>query len=177
MTSRNQFSCFIIGQGSFIDDRKVEMLMHGESYNRHISAADIKALLEKGNFKATTDFAELRKVKTIIICVPTPLTEKKEPDLTYIVQTGESIAAQLQQGQLVVLESTTYPGTTEELLIPILEKSGLKARRDFCVSLSPEREDPGIRQFKTHQIPKFDSGIDEAPAVSFSRCTKDCLSA
>jgi UDP-N-acetyl-D-glucosamine dehydrogenase len=148
-------------RGFDVDAHKVEMLMRGQSYIRHIPEESIRSLLESGHFSATTDFTELKKVKTIIICVPTPLTEKMEPDLTYIIQTGKAIAPNLQPGQLVVLESTTYPGTTEELLIPILEESGLKAGRDFHVGFSPEREDPGNKQFKTYQIPKVVSGIDE----------------
>ncbi len=146
--------------GVDVDARKVQMLNEGKSYIRHISDDAIRSLKQSGRFRATVDFAELKKVKTIIICVPTPLTEKMEPDLTYITQTGQSIAEQLQPGQLVVLESTTYPGTTEELLLPILEKSGLKAGKDFFVGFSPEREDPGNKHFKTQQIPKVVSGID-----------------
>lgn len=148
--------------GFDIDPKKVEALNQGRSYIKHIPGESIQSLVKSGKFKATTDFADLRKVKTIIICVPTPLTEKMEPDLTYIEDTGKYIAPHLQRGQLVVLESTTYPGTTEELLIPILEKSGLKAGTDFYVGFSPEREDPGNKQFQTHQVPKVVSGIDEA---------------
>ncbi|MBZ5554473.1 MAG: nucleotide sugar dehydrogenase [Acidobacteriia bacterium] len=147
--------------GFDIDPRKIELLNLGKSYIKHIPEESIRSITQAGKFKATTDFAELKDVKTIIICVPTPLTEKMEPDLTFIVQTGESIFPHLQRGQLVVLESTTYPGTTEELLVPILEKSGLTAGRDFYVGFSPEREDPGNKQFKTHQIPKVVSGINE----------------
>jgi len=149
-------------RGFDVDTEKVEMLMQGKSYIRHISGDEIQGLVESGRFKATSDFSELAGVRTILVCVPTPLTEKMEPDLTFIVQTGETIAQHLTQGQLVVLESTTYPGTTEELLLPLLEKSGLKAGRDFHLGFSPEREDPGNKQFKTHQIPKVVSGIDEA---------------
>ena len=147
--------------GFDVDDNKVHLLNEGKSYIKHISDELIQALVRSGRFRATHDFSELQKVKTIIICVPTPLTEKMEPDLTYITQTGESIAENLQAGQLVVLESTTYPGTTEELLVPILERSGLKAGTDFFVGFSPEREDPGNKQFKTHQIPKVVSGINK----------------
>jgi UDP-N-acetyl-D-glucosamine dehydrogenase len=146
--------------GFDIDSRKIEMLNRGKSYIKHIPEESIQSITQSGQFRATTDFAELKKVKTIIICVPTPLTEKMEPDLTFIVSTGESIFPHLQRGQLVVLESTTYPGTTEELLVPILEKSGLSAGKDFYVGFSPEREDPGNKQFKTHQIPKVVSGIN-----------------
>lgn len=151
--------------GFDVDAQKIALLRHGESYIKHIPSASIQALLKQGNFSSTTDFSKLRDVASIIICVPTPLTEKMEPDLSYIVQTGEAIAPHLQRGQLVVLESTTYPGTTEELLIPILEKHGLKAGKDFYVGFSPEREDPGNKQFATHQIPKVISGIDATSRV------------
>ena len=148
-------------RGFDIDPHKVEMLNQGKSYIKHIPEDSVLAITRSGKFRATTDFAELKNVKSIIICVPTPLTEKMEPDLTFIVQTAESIFPHLQKGHLVVLESTTYPGTTEELLVPILEKSGLIAGKDFYVGFSPEREDPGNKQFKTHQIPKVVSGINE----------------
>jgi UDP-N-acetyl-D-glucosamine dehydrogenase len=147
--------------GFDVDAKKVEMLMQGKSYIQHISSNSIESLVRSKKFRATVDFSQLAKVKTIIICVPTPLTDKMEPDLTYITQTGEAIVPHLQRGQLVVLESTTYPGTTEELLAPILEKSGLKAGTDFYVGFSPEREDPGNKQFKTPQIPKVVSGLNE----------------
>lgn len=147
--------------GFDVDQHKVDSLMQGKSYIRHISSEEVQALIQQGRFCATGDFSRLQEVQTILVCVPTPLTEKMEPDLTFIVQTGRTIAAHLKPGQLVVLESTTYPGTTEELLIPILEESGLKAGKDFYVGFSPEREDPGNRHFKTHQIPKVVSGIDE----------------
>lgn len=148
--------------GFDVDSMKVELLKKGESYIKHIPKESIEGLVKSGKFNATTQFAEISKVKSIIICVPTPLTEKMEPDLTYITQTGKSIAPHLKRGQLVVLESTTYPGTTEELLVPILEESGLKAGTDFYVGFSPEREDPGNKQFQTHQIPKVVSGINDA---------------
>ncbi|MDD5541793.1 MAG: nucleotide sugar dehydrogenase [Acidobacteriia bacterium] len=148
-------------RGFDIDQNKVDLLMQGKSYIRHIASEDIQSLIRQERFCATGDFSRLAEVQTILVCVPTPLTEKMEPDLTFIIQTGKTISAHLKRGQLVVLESTTFPGTTEELLIPILEESGLKAGKDFYVGFSPEREDPGNRNFKTHQIPKVVSGIDE----------------
>ena len=124
-------------------------------------------------FNATTDFAKLRDMDAVLICVPTPLDERREPDLSYVEQTAQSIAPNLQRNQLIVLESTTYPGTTEELVLPILEKGGLKcpivrgAKRrkhttDFYLAFSPEREDPGNKQFGLAQIPKVVGGINPA---------------
>jgi len=118
-------------------------------------------LMSGGRFDATSDPARFVEADAIIICVPTPLGEAREPDLSYIVRTGEAIRPFLRAGQFVVLESTTYPGTTEDLLRPILEESGLKAGRDFFLAYSPEREDPGNRDFATRNIPKVVGGMDE----------------
>jgi UDP-N-acetyl-D-glucosamine dehydrogenase len=118
--------------------------------------------MRKGNrFTATVDFKRLREVDAIIICVPTPLTKEREPDMSYIVNTTEAIAPHLKRGQLVILESTTYPGTTREVMIPILEKGGLVAGKDFFVAFSPEREDPGNPKFTTRSIPKVVGGLDK----------------
>src|SRR5271165_4913304 len=142
----------VIVTGFDIDERKVTTLAQGGSYIFRIPPADIQEAKTHG-FTATNDFARLSEMDAIIICVPTPLNEYHEPDLSFITNTAQSIAPHLQPGQLVVLESTTYPGTTEEVLIPILEKGnglGLKAsrqgaatRQNFFVAFSPEREDPG----------------------------------
>ncbi|MBV9888352.1 MAG: nucleotide sugar dehydrogenase, partial [Acidobacteria bacterium] len=153
------------------DPKKVSMLNAGKSYIEHIQQAKIQQYVNSKHFRATTDFSELKDVDAIIICVPTPLDERREPDLSYVENTGLSIYPHLQKGQLVVLESTTYPGTTEELLLPILEKSGLKCPiasgpdaenvpGDFFLAFSPEREDPGNKQYGLAQIPKVVGGAN-----------------
>jgi UDP-N-acetyl-D-glucosamine dehydrogenase len=156
--------------GFDIDRRKVDTLTQGGSYIFRISAAEIQAARSQG-FSATTDYACLLEMDAIIICVPTPLNEYHEPDLSYITNTAHAIAPYLKAGHLVILESTTYPGTTEEVLIPILEKenpSGLKAARaktedqepEFFVAFSPEREDPGNTSVSRRDIPKVIGGLD-----------------
>jgi UDP-N-acetyl-D-glucosamine dehydrogenase len=140
--------------GFDIDPSKVATLNAGGSYIRHITSDVIAALRGSGKFEATADFSRLAEVDAILLCVPTPLTRQREPDLTYVVRTTESIAPHLRTGQLVVLESTTYPGTTREVMRPILEQGGLRSGRDFFLAYSPEREDPGNQQFGTSAIPK-----------------------
>ena len=147
--------------GFDIDDTKVTKLLRGESYIGHICPERVEELVHSGRFDATTDPARFVEADAIIICVPTPLGEAREPDLSYIVRTGETIRPFLRAGQLIVLESTTYPGTTEDVLRPILEESGLKAGEDFFLAYSPEREDPGNRDFATRNIPKVVGGLDE----------------
>lgn len=147
--------------GFDIDAEKVQKLMLGESYIGHIPSEHVRDIVKTGRFEATAEAARFGEADAIIICVPTPLTEAREPDLSYIVKTGEAISRHLRAGQLVVLESTTYPGTTDELLQPILEQSGLKVGRDFFLAFSPEREDPGNPSFSTSTIPKVVGGIDE----------------
>src|SRR5689334_19499380 len=129
-------------RGFDVDEDKVATLNRGESYIRHIPSDRVGELLKTGRFRATADPAVFEDVDVVVICVPTPLTEAREPDLSFIVATGKMLARRLKPGQLVVLESTTYPGTTEELLKPILEQSGLRAGQDFFLAFSPEREDP-----------------------------------
>jgi UDP-N-acetyl-D-glucosamine dehydrogenase len=146
--------------GFDIDPDKIAALRRGHSYIGHIGAERVAEMVNSGRFDATTDPGRFREVDAIIICVPTPLTEAREPDLSYIESTARSIRPHLRPGQLVVLESTTYPGTTEELLRPILEESGLEAGSDFFLAYSPEREDPGNRDFGTRNIPKVVGGID-----------------
>jgi UDP-N-acetyl-D-glucosamine dehydrogenase len=146
--------------GFDIDPDKIAKLRHGESYIGHICPERVAELVGSGRFEATCDPTCFADADAIIICVPTPLGEAREPDLSYIVRTGETIRPYLRPGQLIVLESTTYPGTTEELLQPLLEESGLKAGRDFFLAYSPEREDPGNRDFATRNIPKVVGGID-----------------
>jgi UDP-N-acetyl-D-glucosamine dehydrogenase len=156
--------------GFDLDQKKVEALNAGKSYIQHIPSDKIKAHVDGGKFKATADFARLRDMDAVLICVPTPLDERREPDLSYVVETAKSIAPHLQKNQLVVLESTTYPGTTEELVLPILEKGGLRCpisnaqdvATDFYLAFSPEREDPGNKQFGLAQIPKVVGGTNPA---------------
>lgn len=155
--------------GFDVDHKKVDTLSAGGSYIYRILPEEIAAAKESG-FSATTNYAQISDVEAIIICVPTPLNEHHEPDLSYIENTGHAIAPNLRPGQLIVLESTTYPGTTEEVLIPILEKEnklGLKAARPgmsasnaFYVAFSPEREDPGNTQVARHDIPKVIGGVE-----------------
>lgn len=145
--------------GFDIDSTKVGRLARGESYIGHIPAAVIKEMLRAG-FEATSSFERLAEADAILICVPTPLTEAREPDLQYVVQSAEAVARSLRPGQLVVLESTTYPGTTRQVVQPILERGGLKAGKDFFLAFSPEREDPGNPQFAAPSIPKVVGGIN-----------------
>lgn len=141
--------------GFDLDADKVAQLNAGRSYIRHVPDADVAALSRgDGFFRATTDFSRLEEVDVVLICVPTPLTRHREPDMTYVTGTGETIAEHLRRGQLVVLESTTYPGTTTELLEPILERGGLRRGVDFFLAFSPEREDPGNPTYETEDIPK-----------------------
>ncbi|MEW6041174.1 MAG: nucleotide sugar dehydrogenase [Elusimicrobiota bacterium] len=142
--------------GIDIDSNKVKLLNSGKSYIKHIPYERVRRL---SGFKATSDFSVLRRSDCIIICVPTPLTPTKEPDMSYVINTTEKIAKHLKKGQLVVLESTTYPGTTDEVVKPILEKTGLKAGTDFYLAYSPEREDPGNKDFTTKTIPKVVGGV------------------
>ncbi len=153
--------------GFDIDERKVSALEKGASYIRHIPSESIKKCVDQGNLSATTDFARIQECDGVIIAVPTPLSKNREPDLTYIVSTCEAIVPYLRQGQLIVLESTTYPGTTEEVMVPILEKSGLTVGKDLLVAYSPEREDPSRKDFTTETIPKVVGGTSpEALAVA-----------
>jgi len=145
--------------GFDVDSKKVATLKRGKSYLKSISSSRISQFIRSGRFDATDDFSRLGEPDCILICVPTPLTEKMEPDLQYIEKTIEAVRERMRKGQLIVLESTTYPGTTEELVLPRLESSGLKVGQDFFLGFSPEREDPGNKRFTTHQIPKVVAGV------------------
>ncbi len=145
--------------GFDVDPTKVRQLNAGESYIHHIPAARLQTLVQKGQFEATSDLQRLAEADCIIICVPTPLTTNKDPDLQYIEKTGDAVAATLRKGQLVSLESTTYPGTTEEILLGKFQKSGLEVGKDYFLVFSPEREDPGNPKFSTRTIPKVVGGI------------------
>ncbi len=140
--------------GFDIDKNKVDSLNAGKSYIKHISSDRIRNAKESGYFVATTDYSKLKECDAILIAVPTPLNKNREPDMEFVVSSCEAVSKQLRKGQLVVLESTTYPGTTDELMVRILERSGLKADRDFYAAFSPEREDPNNRDYRTETIPK-----------------------
>jgi UDP-N-acetyl-D-glucosamine dehydrogenase len=146
--------------GLDLDPVKVAALGRGESYIKHIGPERVRKAAASGRFEATTDFERLRDCDAIIICVPTPLGPHREPDNSYIHRTAEEIAKRLRPGQLVVLESTTYPGTTDGEVLPILEKSGLRCPEDFLLAFSPEREDPGRKDFSTRSIPKVVGGVN-----------------
>ena len=152
--------------GFDLDEAKVKNLNEGKTYIKHISAKRIKDVVDKESFSATSEFNRIPEADAVIICVPTPLNEHREPDMTYIVSTTETIAKYLRKGQLVSLESTTYPGTTDEILLPMFEKSGerdggkkFEVGKDFYLSFSPEREDPNNPSFNTATIPKVVGGV------------------
>lgn len=140
--------------GFDIDQFKVDKLNAGESYIKHIDEDRVKSVRATKLFEASSDFKRIKEVDCILICVPTPLTKHREPDVSYISGTAETLSKNIREGQFIVLESSTYPGTTEEILKPILEKSGLKGDKDFWVAFSPEREDPNNPNFNTRTIPK-----------------------
>jgi UDP-N-acetyl-D-glucosamine dehydrogenase len=144
--------------GLDIDPKKIEALKAGQTYIRHLSADFFSGAISQGRFYPTTEFSELAQADAILICVPTPLTSHREPDLAYIVTTAQAIATKLRKGQLIILESTTYPGTTRDVLKLILEKSNLTSGREFFIAYSPEREDPGNIEFSTTSIPKVVGG-------------------
>src|SRR5664279_3276434 len=149
--------------GLDVDSAKVDALHQGKSYIKHISSESVAEAVQAGTFSAATDFGRIREVDAIIICVPTPLNKNREPDISYILDTGKSIAHHLRKGMLVVLESTTYPGTTDEDLREVIEAgSGLQAGRDFHLAFSPEREDPGNPDSKVAVIPKLVGGYTPA---------------
>jgi len=176
--------------GFDVDPRKVEALGRGESYIKHIGADRVAAAIARGGFSATTDFDRLAECDAVIICVPTPLGKHREPDLSYITETARAIGRRLRRGQLIVLESTTYPGTTDEDVRPILEAGGLRCPEDFLLAFSPEREDPGNQRFSTKTIPKvvggvnppsteaavalYSAAIDRVVAVSSARVAESC---
>ncbi len=151
--------------GIDVNAEKVEMVNKGRSYIQDVSHRDLRTVTRKRRLVATTDFAVLRDSDVIDICVPTPLRKTKDPDISFVIDAVEQIAKYLKPGQLVILESTTYPGTTEEVMLPRLESTGLKVGRDFFLAFSPERVDPGNPKFKTTNIPKVVGGVT-------ANCTK-----
>jgi len=146
--------------GFDVDAAKVAQINDGHTYISDVAAADLASAVTAGRLRATTDMGELAEMDAIDICVPTPLRKTKDPDLSYVVQAVEAVAACLTRGQLVILESTTYPGTTDEVVQPMLEAGGLKAGRDFFLAFSPERVDPGNTIYTTRNIPKILGGLD-----------------
>ena len=158
--ARNGLAC----TGIDLDARKIAAVLRGESYIPDVPSADVQTLVEDGRLTATSDFSAVAELDTINICVPTPLRKTKDPDMSYIVSAVESIAAHLRPGTLVILESTTYPGTTEEVVQPLLEANGLRAGVDFFLAFSPERVDPGNGIYNTRNVPKVVGGMTPACA-------------
>ena len=163
--------------GFEVDEKKVAEINAGRSYIGDVAAELIKQSVDAGRLRATIDFSELTDCDAIIICVPTPLRKTKEPDVSFILAAAEEIQKRLRRGQLIILESTTYPGTTDEVLLPMLEDTGLKLDEDFLIAFSPERVDPGNPQFKTHNIPKVVGGVTddstEAAAALYAQIVDD----
>ena len=163
--------------GFEVDAAKAATINSGESYIGDVPSSQVKELIDSGRLHATTNFDELKDCDAIIICVPTPLRKTKEPDVSYILAAAEAITKRLRRGQLIILESTTYPGTTDEVLLPMLEETGLKLDQDFLLAFSPERVDPGNPQFKTHNIPKVVGGVTddstEAAAALYGQIVRE----
>lgn len=169
--------CGLQATGFEVDSAKANRINSGDSYIGDVPTSVVKELVESGCLKATTDVQHLKECDAIIICVPTPLRKTKEPDVSYILAAAEEIQKSLRRGQLIILESTTYPGTTDEVLLPMFEETGLKLDEDFLLAFSPERVDPGNPQFQTHNIPKVVGGVTadstEAAAHLYSQIVKD----
>jgi len=164
--------------GFDVDVRKTSQINCGKSYIPDVAEADLAACVRNRTLSATTEMPKLGDMDAIDICVPTPLRKTRDPDLSYVVQAVEAVAATLRRGQLVILESTTYPGTTDEVVQPMLEEKGLRADDDFFLAFSPERVDPGNRQFTTHNIPKIVGGVGEnstAAAAALYGATVDTV--
>lgn len=154
--------------GFDIDAEKVKMLRKSKTYIKHIPSSVLKKINDTGLFNSTTDFSKSSDCDAVMMCVPTPLTNHREPDMSYIIATAEELAPYIRKGQLFTLESTTYPGTTDEVLRPILESGGMKAGIDFYLAYSPEREDPNNRDFSTSTIPKV-VGADDPDSLELAR--------
>ncbi|HEX6719334.1 MAG TPA: nucleotide sugar dehydrogenase, partial [Pyrinomonadaceae bacterium] len=149
------------GTGFEVDETKAKQINEGTSYIGDVPSRKLKDVVDAQRLRATTDFSHLRECDAIIICVPTPLRKTKEPDVSYILAAAEQIAKYLRRGHLIILESTTYPGTTDEVLLPMFEEKGLKLDEDFLLAFSPERVDPGNPSFQTHNIPKVVGGVTD----------------
>jgi len=163
--------------GFEVDQSKADRINAGESYIGDVASQAIKDAVSAGRISATTDFDQLKECDAIIICVPTPLRKTKEPDISFIMAAADEIKKRLRRGQLVILESTTYPGTTNEVLLPMLQETGLNLDEDFLLAFSPERVDPGNPDFQTHNIPKVVGGVTDdstaAAAYLYSQIVKD----
>ncbi|MDQ3173524.1 MAG: nucleotide sugar dehydrogenase, partial [Acidobacteriota bacterium] len=166
--------------GFEVDANKAAQINSGNSYIGDVASAIVKRLVDDKLLTATTDFNHLGACDALIICVPTPLRKTKEPDVSYILAAAEEIKKRLRRGQLIILESTTYPGTTNEVLLPMFEETGLKLDEDFLLAFSPERVDPGNPQFQTHNIPKVVGGVTddstEVATILYSQIVKDVFS-
>src|SRR6187397_3182106 len=149
------------GIGFEVDEKKANDINAGRSYIVDVPDENVKKCVDAGKLSATTDFSKLGECDAIIICVPTPLRKTKDPDMSYIISAGEQIQKYMRPGQLMILESTTYPGTTDEVLLPMFEENGFKLDEDFLLAFSPERVDPGNPQFQTHNIPKVVGGVTD----------------
>jgi UDP-N-acetyl-D-glucosamine dehydrogenase len=155
------------GIGFEVDEKKASQINAGQSYIGDVPSSRVAELVKSERLLATTDFDHLAECDAIIICVPTPLRKTKEPDVSYILAAAEQIQKRLRRGQLIILESTTYPGTTDEVLLPMFEETGLKLDQDFLLAFSPERVDPGNPQFLTHNIPKVVGGVtDDSTSIA-----------
>jgi UDP-N-acetyl-D-glucosamine dehydrogenase len=161
--------------GFDLDQQRAQQANRGRSYIRDVNDQSLRRQVEIGRFRATSDFAELSELDTVSICVPTPLRKTKDPDLSYVIQAVEVVADHLHRGQLIVLESTTFPGTTEEVLLPTLERSLLKVGEDFFLAFSPERVDPGNTTYQTQNIPKVVGGVTEGCAAAASALYEPCV--
>jgi len=159
--------------GFDVDEKKVDSLNQGDSYIAHIPSEWIQRWRKDRRFDATTDMARLQEADAVLICVPTPLTSSRDPDLAYVESTVRQIANTLRRGQLIVLESTTYPGTTRDVILPALTKNGAECGRDFFLAYSPEREDPGNPSYSARGIPKVVGGMDER-SLEVARALYDC---
>ena len=168
------------GTGFEVDEAKAKQINAGSSYIGDVPSRKVKEVVDAKRLRATTDFNHLSDCDAIVICVPTPLRKTKEPDVSYIFAAAEEITKRLRRGQLIVLESTTYPGTTDEVLLPMFEEKGLKLDEDFLLAFSPERVDPGNPQFLTHNIPKVVGGVTpdstEVAAHLYSHIVNDVYS-
>src|SRR5262245_49314909 len=148
--------------GIDVNASRIASLAQGRSHVQDVSNADVRDLVRSGRLVPTTDFSALRRADTVNICVPTPLSKQRDPDMSYILAAAREVKQTLHRGQLILLESTTYPGTTEELILPLLQETGMKVGRDFFLAFSPERVDPGNPQYTTRNIPKVVGGVTPA---------------
>ena len=149
------------GIGFEVDAKKAADINAGQSYIVDVTSENVRECVDNGTLSATTDFGQLTQCDVIVICVPTPLRKTKDPDMSYIIAAGEEIQKHMRRGQLIILESTTYPGTTDEVLLPMFEEKGFKLYEDFLLAFSPERVDPGNPQYQTHNIPKVVGGVSK----------------